>query len=59
MAFPASIHMSLWPLSINGPKNNDKKMKWLVEPIGILVLYDVLFEEERERHFMRFSSIRL
>jgi len=34
-------------------------MKWLVEPIGILVLYDVLFEEEREGHLMRFSSIRL
>ena len=41
------------------PKNNDKKMKWLVEPVGILVLYDALFEEERERHLMRFSSIRL
>jgi hypothetical protein len=44
---------------MNGPKNNDKKMKWLVEPVGILVLYDALFEEERERHLMRFSSIRL
>jgi hypothetical protein len=33
---------------MNGPKNNDKKMKWLVEPTGILVLDDVLFEEERE-----------
>jgi|SRR5437588_10916780 len=47
-----------WPLSINGPKNNDKKMKWLVVPIGILVLHDVLLEEEREAHLMRFRSIR-
>jgi hypothetical protein len=27
---------------MNGPKNNDKKMKWPVEAIGILVLQDVL-----------------
>jgi hypothetical protein len=47
------------PLGINGPKNNDKKMKWLVEPIGILFLYDVLLEEEREAHLIRFSSICL
>ena len=47
------------PLSINGPQNNDKKMKWLVEPIGMLILHDVLLEEEREAHLMRFSSIRL
>ena len=40
----------IWPLSTNGPKNNDKKMKWLVEPVGVLVLHDILFEEEREAH---------
>lgn len=34
-------------------------MKWLVELIDILVLYDVLFEEGREGHLLRFSSIRL
>jgi len=34
-------------------------MEWLVEPIGILALHDVLLEEEREAHKMRFSSIRL
>jgi len=34
-------------------------MKWLVETIGIFVLYDMLLEEEREAHKMRFSSIRL
>ena len=44
---------------MNGPKNNDKKMKWLVEAIGILVLHDVLLKEEWEAHLMRFSSIRL
>jgi hypothetical protein len=42
------------PLSTNGPKNNDKKMKWLVEPIGILALHTMLLEEEREAHKMRF-----
>jgi hypothetical protein len=47
------------PLSTNGPKNNDKKMKWLIEAIGILVLQDVLLEEEWEAYKMRFSSIRL
>jgi hypothetical protein len=35
---------------MNGPKDNEKKMKWFVEPIGILLLYDVLFEEEGEAH---------
>jgi hypothetical protein len=58
-----SAHSRLYartgPLSINGPKNNDKKMKWPVEAIGILVLQDVLLEEEWEAHQMRFSSIRL
>jgi hypothetical protein len=48
-----------WPLSINGPKNNDKKMKWPVEAIGILLLQDALQEEKWEAHLMRFSSIRL
>jgi hypothetical protein len=38
------------PLSRNGPKNNDKAMECLVEPIGILVLNEVLFAEEREAH---------
>jgi hypothetical protein len=47
------------PLSINGPKNNDKKMKWPVEAIGILLLQDALQEEKWEAHLMRFSSIRL
>ena len=46
-------------LSTNESKNNDKKMKWLIEPIGILVLHDVLLEEKWEAHKMRFSSIRL
>jgi hypothetical protein len=32
---------SIRPLSTNGPKNNDKEMKWLVKPIDILVLEDV------------------
>ncbi len=44
------------PLSINEPKNNAKKIKWLVEPIGILVIYNVLPEEERIVHLMRFRS---
>jgi hypothetical protein len=44
---------------MNGPKNNDKKMKWPVEAIGILVLQDVLLEVEWDAHLMRFSSIRL
>jgi hypothetical protein len=44
---------------MNGPKNNDKKVNWLVELIGMLVLHDVLLEEEREVHKMRFSSTRL
>ena len=44
---------------MNGPKNNDKKMKWLVEAIGILVLQDVLLEVEWDAHLMHFSSIRL
>jgi hypothetical protein len=48
-----------WPLSINGPKNNGKKVKWLVETIGGLVLHDVLLEEEREVYLMRFRSIHL
>ena len=47
------------PLSMNGPKNNDKKMKWPVEAIGILVLQDVLLEVEWDAHLMHFSSIRL
>ena len=34
---------------MNEPKNNDKAMKCLVEPIGILVLNDVL-KEKREVH---------
>ncbi len=46
------------PLSINEPKNNAKKIKWLVEPIGILVIYNVLPEEERIVHLMRFRSSR-
>src|SRR5712692_5150248 len=29
------LHTLDRPLSSNGPKNNDKKMKWLVEPIDI------------------------
>jgi len=49
----------LRPLSMNGPQNSDKKMKWLVEPIGIPVLHDVLLEEEEEAPKMRFRSIRL
>ena len=51
-------HTGIWPLSTNGPKNNDKKMKWLVEPVGILVLHDVLLEEKWEAHLVRFSAIR-
>ncbi len=47
------------PLSINEPKNNAKKIKWLVEPIGILVIYNVLPEEERIVHLMRFRSSRV
>jgi hypothetical protein len=31
---------------MKGPKNNEKRMKWLVEAIGILVLYEVLLKEE-------------
>ncbi len=46
-------------MSINGPKNDDKKMKWPVEAIGILLLQDALQEEKWEAHKMRFSSIRL
>jgi hypothetical protein len=37
-----------WPLGINGSQNNDKKMKWLVEPIGVLVLYGALLRYERK-----------
>ena len=48
-----------WPLSLNEPKNNWKNMKWLVEPIGILVLHDMLREQERPAHLMRLSPIRL
>jgi hypothetical protein len=44
---------------MNGPKNNDKKMKWLLEPIEISVLYESFLEGERERHRIGFSSIRL
>jgi hypothetical protein len=44
---------------MNGLKNNDKKMKRLVVPIGILILYNVLLEEEREAHLMCLSSISL
>jgi hypothetical protein len=32
----------IWPLSTNGPKNNDKEMKRLAEPIDLLVR-EVLF----------------
>jgi hypothetical protein len=38
----------LWLLSTNGPQNNAKKMQWPVEPIGILVLHNVLPEERRK-----------
>jgi hypothetical protein len=48
-----------WPLSINGPKNNDKKKKWRRELIGILVLHDVLLEEKWEAHLIHFSAVRL
>jgi len=34
-------------------------MEWLVEPIGILFLHDMLLEEEREAQKTRFSSTRL
>jgi hypothetical protein len=38
-----------WPLSTNGSQNNEKKMKWLVEPIDVLVLYCALLRYERKR----------
>ena len=47
------------PLSMNGPKNNDKKMKWPVEAISLLLRQDALHEEKGEANLMRFSSIRL
>jgi hypothetical protein len=37
------------PLSSNGSQNNDKKMKWLVEAIGVLVHHDALHREEGKR----------
>jgi hypothetical protein len=35
-----------WPSCINEPQNNHKNMKWLVEPISVLVLHDALLKEE-------------
>src|SRR5260221_13297572 len=48
-----------WALEHERTQNNDKKVKWLVEPIGIPALHDVLPEEEREACRMCFRSIRL
>ena len=45
-------------MSSKGPKTNEKKMKWPVEAIGLLLL-DALLEEKWEAHLLRFSSIRL
>ena len=50
---------ALLALEYERAQNNDKKMKWLVEPIGIPVLHGVLLEEEEEAPKMRFRSIRL
>ena len=44
---------------MNGQKNSDKKMKWLVEAVGIFVLSGVFLEQERETRKMQFSSIEL
>jgi hypothetical protein len=44
---------------MKGPKDNEMKMEWPVEAIGIPLFQDALHEERWEAHQMRFSSIRL
>jgi hypothetical protein len=44
---------------MNGTQNNDKKIKCLVEPVGLLILYNVIPPEEREVYKICFSSTHL